>query len=142
MKKLLLLVLFILAGQRAEAQTLRNCLMVDTQTNQTASTNGTIVEFKAQNYRAVSFIATVNNDAGTLPTLDLKVQTCRTTATSSCKDLVTFNQFTTGSSFQVADMNRSTTNWFKYFRGVGTIGGSASPQFDYTVELCFDVTQN
>lgn len=141
MKKLFLFLSLLAFAVPSEAQTLRKCLTIDSQTNQTASTNGSIVEFTAQNYRAVSFIATTNNDSGSSPTLDLTVQTCRTTTTSSCKNLVTFTQATTGSSVEVADMNRDTVNWFKYFRGVGTIGGTSSPQYDYTIELCFDVVK-
>ncbi len=135
------LLLLLLCVNSAEAQTLRTCTTLDTRTAQTASVNGPIVKYNPSNYKAVSFVATATNAAGTLPTLDLVVQSCRT-ATASCKNLVTFSQCTTTpcwtDGFQVADMNRDTVNWFNYFRVVSTIGGSASPTYTYEVQICID----
>lgn len=147
MKRFLLLLLLAATSlaNLAEAQTLRTCTTLDTRTNQTSSVTGAIVKYNPSNYKAVSFVATASNSAGTLPTLDLVVQSCRT-STGTCKDLVTFSQCTTSpcwtDGFQVADMNRVTTNWFNYFRVESTIGGSASPTYTYQVQICVDTTSN
>lgn len=142
MKRLLnlLLVLLVLVAD-AQAGTLRRCKELESKTNQASSANGSVIEFEPVNYQALSLVATANNVSGSSPTLDLKVQSCRTTAASSCRDLQSFDQCTTGSCWtvgsQVVDMNQATVNWFKYMRVVATLGGS-SPVYTYTVEVCHD----
>lgn len=143
------LILFIFLGvffsSTVDAQTLRNCRTIETGTNVTATQTGTITnQGEPGVYKAMTAIATLNNDSGTAPTADLVLQSCRTTG-GTCKDLIAFDQFTTnavgfdgaGALSQRIDVNRATVNWFKYFRVVSTLGGT-SPQYDWTVELCYD----
>ena len=141
LKRVLFILPLLLFAVTSEAQTLRYCQTLLTSSNRTTDETGAIAEFKPQNYRAVSFIATASNDSGTTPTLDLTVQTCRSTTTSTCMDFVNFSQCTTTPCYtdgvQVADLNRDTVNFFKYFRVVSDLGGT-SPQYDYTVEMCHD----
>jgi len=145
MKQILLsLMLLIALPCVATAQTLRTCTTLDTRTNQTSSVTGPIVQYAPSNYKAVSFVATASNSAGTLPTLDLVVESCRTSS-GTCKPLVVFTQCTTTpcwtDGFIVADMNRATTNWFRYFRVASTIaGGGGTPTYSYNVEICIDTT--
>lgn len=144
MKILGFLLATLLLASQALAHPLKYCVTLDSRTNQTSSVTGNIVEFKPQNIRALSLISTSNYDSGTTSTLDLKVQTCRTAAGGGCIDFASFTQCTTtacggGDGVEVIDANMDTVNFFKYLRVVSTLAGT-SPQYDYTVEACFDGT--
>lgn len=139
MKKLLLAFVLLLSTE-AHAQALRHCTTLLSSTNRTTDETGSIIQFQPQNVKALSAIATASNDSGTTPTLDLKIQSCRT-KTGTCVDWVSFSQCTTGSCYgdgiEIVDINRDTVNWFPYFRVVSDLAGT-SPQYDYTVELCVE----
>lgn len=143
MKRILLLVLSALvlltACAPAYAGTLRYCTTIETQSI-VGSTTGSIVEFTPVNYSALSAVLTWTNTAGSSPTLDVKIQSCRTKATSSCQDWPTssqiFAQKTTSNGVEVADVNLTTVNSWRYFRAVSTVGGTSTPKYTYTVELC------
>lgn len=147
MKRIVLLALLLLLSSSVQAQTLRNCTIIDDKTT-SGSATGAIVEFKPQNYRARSAVITWANTAGTTPTLDVELQSCRTTQTSSCQDWPTSSQIFTqktgslGTGVQVVDINAATVNNWKYFRAVSVVGGTASPLYTYRVELCVDGTSN
>lgn len=141
MKRIFLaLGLLFLSCQPAFAGTLRNCTAIDTQSTAVGSTTGSIVEFLPQNYSALSAVLTWTNTAGSSPTLDMKLQTCRTKATTSCQDWPSstqlFAQKTTSSGVEVDDINLAAVNNWKYFRAVSTVGGTSTPKYTYTVELC------
>jgi len=135
---LLLLLLFF---TNVEAQTLRNCFTLDEKTDRTTTSTGSVIEAPFGRIKSFSIVATADADSGTNPTLDIKIQSCRTSSSSSCRDFYTFDQCTTGSCWTTGDrrvdVNRDTINWFKYFRSVSTIGGTL-PVYDLVVEICYE----
>lgn len=125
----------------AYAGTLRYCTTIETQAI-VGSTTGSIVEFTPQNYKSLSAVLTWANTAGTNPTLDVKIQSCRTKTTTSCQDWPSstqlFAQKTSSSGVEVEDINLTTVNNWKYFRAVSTVGGTSTPKYTYTIELCVE----
>lgn len=138
MKKLIAACLMLVALE-AKAETLNNCFTLSDITDRTTSLSDTVAILPNLPKR-ITLFATADNDSGTTPTLDLKVQTCKTSSSSSCTDLASFDQCTTGScwsdTFQGIDLSADSYNWFRYFRTVATIGGT-TPVYDYKVEICY-----
>jgi hypothetical protein len=136
MKKALLLLALLIATP-CQAETLRKCTTLMDASAQTASTNGSVVEFLPFKVESMSAILTALNNSGTTPTLDAKIQSCRTTDPASCYDWYTFTGCTTGACKpSPVDVNRNNTNWFRFFRVVTTLGGT-SPNYNVKVELCY-----
>lgn len=137
MKKILLFALLFLATT-AQAETLRKCATLMNASAQTASTNGSVVEFLPFKVESMSAILTATNNSGTTPTLQAKIQSCRTTDPASCYDWYAFTTTCTTGSCKPApvDVNRDNTNWFRFFRVVTTLGGT-SPNYNVQVELCY-----
>lgn len=137
MKKLIASILLV--ASVAQAETLDTCVTLTDLTNQTSTVSGSVTILPAMPKRLTLF-ATADNNSGTSPTMDLKVQTCKTSSSSSCVDLASFDQCTTGScwtdTFQGIDLASDSYNWFRYFRTVTTLGGT-SPNYDVKVELCY-----
>lgn len=73
--------------------------------------------------------------AGTLPTLDVKVQHSDTTTSGDFADVAgaAFNQVTDAASLQMLKLNVSDLK--RYLRVIGTIGGTSTPTFDFGVEF-------
>jgi hypothetical protein len=139
MRKLLLILSALLFTPFAEAEVLRHCLTVMDATAQTTSTNGSIVEFKSYDSEALSIVLNATNTAGSTPTLNSKIQSCRTKEASSCYDWYTFSECTTGTCRPVPiDIDKTSVNWFRYFRVVTTIAGTSTPTYDVKVELCYN----
>jgi hypothetical protein len=138
MKKILLLALLGLSTF-AKAEPLQNCLVLMNGTGQNASTTGSIIPFVARNISAMSVVTTANNVSGTTPTLDIIIDSCRTSA-GTCKSWFVQSQCTTGScwvdGFDVDDLNSTNVNWFQFFRVRTTLGGT-SPVYNVRVELCY-----
>jgi len=73
--------------------------------------------------------------AGTNPTLDVKVQHSDTTTSGDFADVTggAFTQVTDAASLQVLKLNVSALK--RYLRVIGTIGGTSTPTFDFSVEF-------
>lgn len=138
MKKILLLALLAFSSV-AQADSLQNCLVLMNATGQSVSTTSAITEFVTRKVNALTMVATASNSAGTTPTLDIAIDSCRT-ATGSCKAWGSFPQCTTGScwvdGFLPIDTNATNVNWFKFFRVRTTLGGT-TPVYNVRVELCY-----
>lgn len=137
---------FVPQPQAATAGVVYKCFTLMAATGQTASTNGTIMELPEEPNRLKGLYftgaSTATNNSGTTPTLDVKIQTCRTSSSSTCADTpIVFDQCTTGAcyggdSLQYVDINSSTVNVFTNFRAVTTLAGT-NPNYDVTVRLCY-----
>lgn len=134
----LLLSLFLLLGvvAPAQGQLLQYCFTVDSQAT-VGSTTGSIVEPPTEHAKFIAGHLTWANDAGSTPTLDAKIQHCKTESTSTCEDLITFTQATTGSGVETKVQNNTTFAHWPYLRAVSTVGGTSSPTYTYTVQLCY-----
>ncbi len=73
--------------------------------------------------------------AGTLPTLDVKVQHSATTTAGDFVDVAAgaFAQVTTVAGIQTLKFNVSALK--RYLRVIGTIGGTSTPTFDFSVDF-------
>lgn len=125
---------------------MHQCMDLMSASDQSSSTTGTIVCLpdsnpKALDSRYFTAMAEADNDSGTTPTLDITVQTCRTTSTSTCHDTpAVFDQCTTGNCWtdgtQNIDLDADTVNVLPCFRVVTTLAGT-SPVYDVVVRLCW-----
>jgi hypothetical protein len=139
MKKILFFLssLFLLTAPLAHAETLRRCTAIMDATGQAASTNGTLVEFQPFQVNHMSAVLTVVNASGTSPTIDAKIQSCRSADASTCYDWHVFDRCTTGTCKPApVDFESNIVNWFRFFRVVTTLGGT-SPVYSVKVELCY-----
>lgn len=130
-KALPLLFVLLLTGA-----TLDRSYTIDSQTA-VGSTTGAVVAFPPAQYSGLTAVLTWANTAGVSPTLNVKIQTCRTTSTSSCVDWPAgqiFAQKSTGSGVESIDISPAVNSW-RYFRAVSTVAGTSSPTYTYTVEL-------
>lgn len=131
----------LFAPLTSSAEVLDGCLTLMSEAGQDSSTDGTIYKFKGYDLKSLSVIATAANTAGNSPTLDVVLQSCRTTAAASCSTRKTFDQCTTGDCWtdgdQSYDFDINSEHLFPYVRAVTTIGGTSTPTYDVTVELCF-----
>lgn len=143
-KKLLtaLLLSFSLCSQ-ASADVLYKRIVLMSDAVQASSTNGTITSFPdsgmPSNVKGFACRAVLSNVSGTLPTADLKVQTCADSTAASCDDLCTFTQCTTGTCWtdgsQTVDKGNAT-NIYPKFRAVSTLGGTL-PVYNVLVEVWY-----
>lgn len=122
------------------ADVVGKCVTLASDSAIAATATGSIYNIP-QSAKAITAVAVASNTSGTTPTLDVKVQSCRTETTSTCADAFTFDQCTTGSCYggdtiQYIDLNQSSSNVFPYFRAVATLAGT-SPVYDYSVMLCY-----
>lgn len=131
----------LFAPLTSRAEVLDGCITLMDASAQAASTDGTIYPFKGYNLRSLSAIATAANLTGSTPTLNIVLQSCRTTDAASCSTRKTFDECTTGSCWtdgdQSYDFDINSEHIFPYVRAVTTITGTSSPTYDVSVELCF-----
>lgn len=137
----LVLSFFAFRLETADAKVVHKCQVLMSATGQTSSTNGTITEILDHSASSFTVVAVATNNSGTTPTLDAKVQSCRTSSSSSCADLASFDQCTTGAcyggdSLQNIDLASDSVNVFPFFRAVTTLGGT-SPNYNVTIYLCY-----
>lgn len=130
----------LLLADIALADVVGKCITLASDSAIAATATGTIYDIPSS-ATAVTAVATASNTSGTTPTLDLKVQSCRTKTAATCADAFTFDQCTTGSCFggdtiQYIDLNQASSNIFPYLRAVATLGGT-SPVYDYSVMVCY-----
>jgi hypothetical protein len=102
----------------------------------TATTSGSIIAVPSKPNLAFAVQSTYNS--GTSATLDLKIQNCLTTSTSSCFDAgYAFDQCGTSTCYtdggQVIDLVGSHA--LTYVRVVATLGGT-NPNYTTAVYLC------
>lgn len=133
---LVILSLFICSA--AQSETLDHCVTLLEDATHDTSETGSIVRLPVFNPQSISGVSTVSNSSGSTPTLDVTIQSCRT-STGPCSDRMTFTQCTTGDcntvGFETFDLAPSQ-NWYKYFRAVTVLGGT-SPVYDAKVEVCY-----
>lgn len=141
MLRKILPLLFLLALP-AHADVLESCVTLMDATAQTSSTDGSIIDFRGHNLTGLSVIATAANTAGSTPTLDVTLESCRTTDTSTCSTRKTFDQCTTGSCWtdgdQSFDFDVNSEHIYPYLRAVTVIGGTSTPTYNVKVEVCFN----
>jgi len=132
-----LLLLFLASNVQAEA--LSKCITLYSGTV-AATTTGSIVSLGGYAAKAMTVSAVATNNSGTDPTLDVKLQTCRTSSTSTCSDIpsAAFSQCTTGcwGGDNIANIDISS-NTFQRFRPVITLGGT-TPSYNVEVYLCYE----
>jgi hypothetical protein len=133
--------LSLLVTTSAEAGFLEKCDTIYDVDAVTATASSSVYEIDIRD-RGLPFnkpvtavlVATVNS--GTTPTLDTVLQSCETTTTSTCSDIVTFTQCTTGTCRELINLNQSNVNIWPRLRAVNTLGGT-SPNIDIQVRLCY-----
>lgn len=124
------------------ADVVDKCFDIYKATAVTASGNSDVVQLQpldpmAKDAKAFTGVLVATNNSGTSPTLDVTIQSCKSTVTASCINTpITFTQCTTGTCRQYIDLNSTLVNLFPYLRAVRTLGGT-SPNYDVTVELCY-----
>jgi hypothetical protein len=105
----------------------------------TASANGTGFDLEGSNGaegEAIVILASDAASAGTDPTLDVKLQESDSSG-SGYTDIsgATFTQVTDSQALEKITIN--TNDVKRYLRAVGTIGGTSSPAFTYSVALVY-----
>ena len=106
--------------------------------SRTASADGTGFDLEGSNGAEGEAIIILTSDAasaGTDPTLDVKLQESSDNSTFTDITDATFTQVTDAASSQKISIN--TNDVKRYLRAVGTIGGTSSPAFTYTVQLIY-----
>ncbi len=100
----------------------------------TSTVTGTGKDVTQWEGKALAILNSGPASAGTLPTLDVKLQHCATVG-GTYADITgaTFSQVTSAALVQGITINVSDLNGF--IRAVGTIGGTSTPTFDFSVEL-------
>ncbi len=104
----------------------------------TSTLTGSAVDI--QDYEGVA-LAVLNSgaaSAGTTPTLDVKVQHSDTTTSGDFADVTgaTFTQVTeVAGTAGVQVLKLNVSNLKRYIRVIGTIGGTATPTFDFGVDF-------
>lgn len=107
--------------------------------SRTASADGTGFDLEGSNGaegEAIVILASDAASAGVTPTLDVKLQESDAEG-SGYTDIsgATFTQVTTSQALEKITIN--TNDVKRYLRAVGTIGGTSSPAFTYSVALVY-----
>lgn len=119
-----------------------NCVTLFEDATTTVTANGDIVALP-RNARSFKFVSTATNNSGSTPTLDVKIQHCRSaTDTATCTDTpISFTQCTTGAcyggdSVENKDVSETLVHFHPFVRVVATVGGTSSPSYELIVEVC------
>lgn len=140
MKYIFAIILFLALCGQARAETATSSLSLMTVTAGSESATGDVKFASSTRDVAIQSFAcraTATPVSGTLPTLDLKIQTCRTTDPTSCVDLCNFTQCTTGTCFTSGTevlFNLYPQPVYPFFRAVASFGGT-TPVYSYQVFL-------
>lgn len=105
----------------------------------TASANGTGFDLEGSNGaegEAIVILASDAASAGTNPTLDVKLQESSDNSTFTDISGATFTQVTDAAQ-ALEKISINTNDVKRYLRAVGTIGGTSSPAFTYSVALVY-----
>ena len=105
----------------------------------TASANGTGFDLEGSNGaegEAIVILASDAASAGTNPTLDVKLQESSDNSTFTDISGATFTQVTDAAQ-ALEKITINTNDVKRYLRAVGTIGGTSSPAFTYSVALVY-----
>lgn len=105
----------------------------------TASANGTGFDLEGSNGaegEAIIILASDAASAGTNPTLDVKLQESSDNSTFTDISGATFTQVTDAAQ-ALEKISINTNDVKRYLRAVGTIGGTSSPAFTYSVALVY-----
>ena len=136
MKRIALLV-GLLACSVVHAETLfRSATLIDKSNITAATTTGTVMQLQNTQKRWAARLVW-NNDAGTNPTLDVKVQHCPTATTTTCDDLFSFTQKEGSSGKETVHIDPNTVALFPYLRVIGSIGGTDTPTYDFSVVVYY-----
>jgi hypothetical protein len=136
MRKIVLLALILVsltAGVYYQSLTLLSL------TGQTTTVTGSILgfdpNFRPGMHSGLACRLTTKNNSGTLPTLDAKIQTCKTAAGADCEDLCVFTQRTTQTSGgETIWLDKDIYGAYGFHRGISALGGT-NPNYDVTIEL-------
>lgn len=139
MKRIILLALALLTLTAWVSS--RSLVLMDAS-GQTTTTTGTIFTFDSTAKPApdsgLACRLTTDNNSGTSPTLNAKIQTCRTPLAADCEDLCVFTERTTETSGgQTIWLDKSAYGAFSYFRGISTLAGT-NPNYDVKIELVYE----
>ena len=107
--------------------------------SRTASANGTGFDLEGSNGaegEAIIILASDAASAGTSPTLDVKLQESSDDSTYTDISGATFTQVTDAAQ-ALEKISINTNDVKRYLRAVGTIGGTSSPAFTYSVALVY-----
>tara|TARA_S200002703_G_scaffold61508_1_gene53393 strand:- start:25 stop:417 length:393 start_codon:yes stop_codon:yes gene_type:complete len=107
--------------------------------SRTASANGTGFDLEGSNGAEGEAIIILSSDAasaGTDPTLDVKLQESSDDSTYTDISGATFTQVTDAAQ-ALEKISINTNDVERYLRAVGTIGGTSSPAFTYSVALVY-----
>jgi len=107
--------------------------------SRTASANGTGFDLEGSNGaegEAIMILASDAASAGTSPTLDVKLQESSDNSTYTDISGATFTQVTDAAQ-ALEKISINTNDVERYLRAVGTIGGTSSPAFTYSVALVY-----
>jgi len=127
------LCLLLLTASAAHAQSSVPVTLMKA-TGQTLTTTGSIyAHSQLVDNHCYGTLYAVNN-SGTLPTLDGKIQHCEGTNTALCKDLLTFDQCTTGTCYKRTFIDSTNTAPSGWYRAVTTLAGT-DPNYDVTVKF-------
>jgi len=105
----------------------------------TASANGTGFDLEGSNGaegEAIVILASDAASAGSSPTLDVKLQESANNSDWSDISGATFTQVTDAAQ-ALEKISINTNDVKRYLRAVGTIGGTSSPAFTYSVALVY-----
>jgi len=105
----------------------------------TASANGTGFDLEGSNGaegEAIVILASDAASAGSSPTLDVKLQESANNSDWSDISGATFTQVTDAAQ-ALEKISINTNDVKRYLRAVGTIGGTSSPAFTYSVALAY-----
>ena len=105
----------------------------------TASANGTGFDLEGSNGaegEAIVVLASDAASAGSSPTLDVKLQESSDNSTFTDISGATFTQVTDAAQ-ALEKITINTNDVKRYLRAVGTIGGTSSPAFTYSVALVY-----
>ena len=105
----------------------------------TASANGTGFDLEGSNGaegEAIIILASDAASAGSSPTLDVKLQESSDNSTFTDISGATFTQVTDAAQ-ALEKISINTNDVKRYLRAVGTIGGTSSPAFTYSVALVY-----
>lgn len=105
----------------------------------TASANGTGFDLEGSNGaegEAIVILASDAASAGSSPTLDVKLQESSDNSTFTDISGATFTQVTDAAQ-ALEKISINTNDVKRYLRAVGTIGGTSSPAFTYSVALVY-----
>ena len=107
--------------------------------SRTASANGTGFDLEGSNGaegEAIIILASDAASAGSSPTLDVKLQESSDDSTYTDISGATFTQVTDAAQ-ALEKISINTNDVERYLRAVGTIGGTSSPAFTYSVALVY-----